>query len=249
MVWSVVLLVTVASLIGSPAAPADVNCGNVGAVLGCPEVGGEINGDHVDVTGKEKKPGSGGGSAEGGAPPQGETGCFDDSCMRFIITVTEPVTIDDIAAFRPSPGRQQMEPDGWTIAGRETNFYAIVGTQIVNGELLDQPADVRFTPIAYHWVYGDGTAATKSSKGGTWASQGVAEFDRTPTSHVYEHLGDYTIRLSITFRAEYRFAGGDWVPVIGTLTLRANDLHLRVGTAKTVLVDRDCLQNPGGPGC
>lgn len=142
-----------------------------------------------------------------------------------------------------------MEPDGWTIAGLDTNFYAITGQHLVTGTLLGRPADVRFTPIAYRWAYGDGTSATKNTAGGTWAGQGIPEFEPTPTSHVYEQVGDYTITLSIVFAAEYRFAGGSWRPVVGTITLPANDLHIRAGTAKTVLVEHDCTQNPSGPGC
>jgi hypothetical protein len=142
-----------------------------------------------------------------------------------------------------------MEPDGWTVAGLDTNFYAITGPHVVGGTLLGRPADVRFTPVSYLWAYGDGSSATRGTKGGTWASQGIAEFEPTPTSHVYEQLGDYTITLSIVFAAEYRFAGGPWQPVVGTITLPANDLHLRVGSAKTVLVEHDCLADPSGPGC
>ena len=114
------------------------------------------------------------------------------------------------------------------------------------------PRAATSTPVApttYLWAYGDGSAATKYTTGGTWAAQGIAEFEPTPTSHVYEQVGDYTITLSIVFRAEYRFAGGPWRPVVGTITLPANDLYIRVGTAKTVLVEHDCLENPAGPGC
>jgi len=160
-----------------------------------------------------------------------------------------PITIRDIASFIPTPGRQQMQPDGWTVAGLDTNFYAITQQHVVPGALLGRPADVRFTPTAFHWDYGDGTAATKPTKGGTWEALGLDEFAPTPTSHVYEQLGDYTITLSITFSAEYRFDGSAWRAVVGNLTLPANDLHLRVGTAKTVLVEHDCLANPSGPGC
>lgn len=162
---------------------------------------------------------------------------------------SSPITIRDIASFVPTPGRQQMEPDGWAVAGLHTNFYAITAAHVVEGTLLGRPADVRFTPVAYHWAYGDGTAATFGTAGGTWATLGIPEFEPTPTSHVYEEIGEYTITLSIEFAAEYRFDGGPWRPVIGRLTLPANDLHISVGTAKTVLVDEDCLANPSGPGC
>ena len=119
-----------------------------------------------------------------------------------------------------------MEPDGWVVAGLPANIYAIVAPQLVDGTLLGQPATVRFTPIRYHWDYGDGTGAVRSTKGGTWAALGLREFDPTPTSHVYLVEGEYTIRLTIDFRAEYRFAGSDFLPIDGTINLRANDLHV-----------------------
>ena len=223
------------------------------------------DGDSVDLRGEEQIPGDaeqvenpGGGT--GSAPPRDNQ---DPNCLRpqpnrpaSCFQATQPgepgiptITIRDIATFVPTPGRQQMEPDGWAVAGLDTNFYAIAESHVVSGTLLGRPADVRFTPTVYRWVYGDGTSATKNTKGGTWAALGIAEFEPTPTSHVYERVGDYTITLSITFGAEYRFNGGPWRPVLGTITLPANDLHIRVGTAKTVLVEHDCLANPSGPGC
>jgi hypothetical protein len=124
-----------------------------------------------------------------------------------------------------------------------------VSVEVKNGTLLGQPASVRFTPISWHWTYGDGTAAVKGTKGTTWAAQNIPEFDPTPTSHVYTAEGTYFIDLDITFRAEYQFANRGWTPVIGTLTLPANRLEATAGDAKTVLVSHDCTQNPGAPGC
>ncbi|AYF98698.1 hypothetical protein D7I47_10825 [Protaetiibacter intestinalis] len=142
-----------------------------------------------------------------------------------------------------------MEPDGWVVVGLPANIYSLVDTQIVPGTLLGLPADVRFTPVGWNWDYGDGTTATLPTRGGTWSALGLREFDATPTSHVYERGGDYTIRLSITYRAEYRIDGGGFVPIAGTITLPANELYITAGGAKTVLVDRDCTVAPAGPGC
>ncbi len=164
-------------------------------------------------------------------------------------SATAPITLRDIASFRPAPGTDLMEPDGWTIAGLDTNFYAVAGQQLVPGTLLGRPASVRFTPVLHHWSYGDGQSATRDTPGTTWAAQDRAEFDPTPTSHVYAVEGDYTIRLSIDFRAEYRFGDSGFVPIAGTITLPANDLFITVGGAKTVLVEQDCMANPSGPGC
>lgn len=278
MVRFTFVLLTVAGLVllgVGPAVAGPNECVGSSVLIGCPSVSGTTNGGSVVLTGNESRPGApgtgpaSGGTAGNGAPSNVNMNVNvnlnrqDPQCTRpqpnrprscyQVVEPAEPgtptITIRDIATFIPTPGRQQMEPDGWTVAGLHTNFYAITGQHVVGGTLLGRPADVRFTPDRYLWAYGDGTTATRSTAGGTWAAQGIGEFEPTPTSHVYAALGDYTITLSIVFAAEYRFAGGPWLPVVGTITLPANDLHIRVGTAKTVLVEHDCLANPSGPGC
>lgn len=159
------------------------------------------------------------------------------------------VTMSDIARFRPSPALQQMQPDGWVVVGLPANIYAVADTQVVAGELLESPAEVRFTPVGYRWDYGDGTSASLRAAGSTWAALGLREFDPTATSHVYRRPGSYTISLSVVYRAEYRIEQGEFVAIAGTLTVPANELRIVAGSAKTVLVDRDCVRNPSGPGC
>lgn len=246
----VLLLLAVTLLVIAPTGVAHA-CSGQDTIYGCIE--DDTTGEEIILAGQASFPGSPtrrGASISIPQPRFTKTCLFDrTACERDPEPVIPTITISDIATFRPTPGSQQMQPDGWTIAGLDTNFFAITDSHVVNGTLLGQPADVRFTPVSFRWAYGDGSAAVKPTKGGTWAALGVAEFDPTPTSHVYEQLGDYTITLTITFAAEYRFAGSGWRPVVGTITLPANDLHLRVGTAQTVLVEHDCTQNPGGPGC
>lgn len=260
------LAVSVAALIAIPSPALGVqvagDCSDIERQLGvCSSVdngGVQLRGEG-QAPGAPERPGTPGGDPRNAPPPNIQ----DPACLRpqpnrpaSCYEADEPgepgiptITIRDIATFIPTPGRQQMEPDGWAVAGLDTNFYAITSTHLVNGTLLGRPADVRFTPTTYRWAYGDGTSATKHTPGARWAALGIAEFEPTPTSHVYEQVGDYTITLSIVFAAEYRFDGGPWRPVVGSITLPANDLHIRVGTAKTVLVEHDCLANPSGPGC
>lgn len=228
---------------------------------------GSIEGDEAVVrgSGSDGAAGAGGsggsnnaGGDAGGTPPApapappprcsvGYVGCSG----LLDGTEDEPVviTLSDIARFRPAPGIQRMEPDGWVVVGLPANIYSLVDTQIVPGELLGRSADVRFTPVGWRWDYGDGTTAALDTKGATWAAQGLREFDATPTSHIYRQAGSYTIRLSIVYRAEYRIAGGPFTPIVGTITLPANELHITASGAKTVLVDRDCTVAPRGPGC
>ncbi|HEY5231892.1 MAG TPA: hypothetical protein VIJ11_13500 [Galbitalea sp.] len=221
---------------------------------------GQINDGGVTLTGHKHAPGTGAGKSGKGS---GKRSPLDDPCPPGtlpeacnLVGVIPPgapgnpaVTINDLKNFKPVPGTDHMQPNGWMIVGLDTNFYSVVGVEVQNGVLLGQPASVRFTPIAWHWTYGDGSGATRATPGTTWAAQGIPEFDPTPTSHVYTAEGTYFIDLSITFRAEYKYATGNWTPVFGTITLPANRLEATAGDAKTVLVNHDCTQNPSGPGC
>jgi hypothetical protein len=108
---------------------------------------------------------------------------------------------------------------------------------------------VRFTPVSWHWSYGDGAEASHPYPGATWSAQGIPEFYPTATSHVYAERGTYSIDLDVDFGAEYRFAGGPWVGIAGVLTVPADRLVITVGDARTVLVQHECTRNPSGPGC
>ncbi|MGV8859093.1 PKD domain-containing protein [Rhodoglobus sp.] len=164
-------------------------------------------------------------------------------------TASGPITISDIASFRPQTPVAAMQPNQWMIVGLDTNFYATASAHIVNGTLFGGTAQVRFTPVGYNWNYGDGTTTSLNSAGATWAKYKIAEFDPTPTSHIYNQPGNYTITLAVTYTAEYRVAGTNWQNVIGTLTINAPPLTATAGHATTVLVDQDCNTNPTGIGC
>lgn len=190
-----------------------------------------------------------GGRAPG--TPVLEPSCYavPGAICRDPYTVTRPVTIEDLASFRPDAGVQHMEPNGWGIAGLDTNFFATVGGQILAGDLLGRPAEVRFTPVAYAWDYGDGTRTEHASPGGSWSASGAAEFEPTATSHVYERRGRYAATLTVRFGAEYRYDGGAWVPVQGTLRAVAPALSVQVVTGSTALVGSDCDRRTTAPGC
>jgi len=195
--------------------------------------------------------GTGGTTPTSPTDPMRNTECPDGGefvTEGFCIS-TLVVTLSDIAAFRPSADANLMEPNGWAVTGLPTNFYSTGGRQIQSGTLLGTAADVRFTPVAWTWTYGDGTSTRSSTSGASWAALGIPEFDETPTSHVYAARGTYTITLAINYRAEYRLGTGPWTPIAGTLRVPSNPLTIAVGSMTTVLVDKDCRQNPSGPGC
>ncbi|WP_156376815.1 hypothetical protein [Yonghaparkia sp. Root332] len=165
---------------------------------------------------------------------------------------TPGITIRDVASFRPELATLSSEPDGWAVRGLHANVLAAGGTSIRTGELFGITAEVRFTPVAYLFDYGDGSAPlSTSTPGATWAALGLDEFDATPTSHVYESSGTYAVTLLVDYAAEYRIGGsGLWTPIPGTLAIPSDPVSIVVAdSAATALVDRDCAANPRGPGC
>ncbi|MCA1942184.1 MAG: hypothetical protein LDL15_01065 [Yonghaparkia sp.] len=271
----VAVVVVAATIVCSPlsayANPGD-QCAGAGLLEGCPNVGGSIEGDSALLNGDLTLVGAPGGSAggSGGSAPGGGNGagsplppmpceevfaglCYGEGQDKpgdgTASPSIPPLTLSDVAAFRPQAPRQSMQPDGWMVVGLPTNIYARTGTHIVSGTLLGSPADVRFTPVGYRWRYGDSSAARLATPGATWQALGLREFDATPTSHVYRAPGTYVIELDVEFTAEYRFAGGAWWALSGVLVVPANDLVAVAGSAVTVLVDRDCATAPHGPGC
>ncbi len=159
------------------------------------------------------------------------------------------VTIDDLVSFRPRPGSDHTQPAGWAVIGLDTNLYSTAASEVQHGSLLGKPARVRFTPVAWHWSYGDGSQETLSTAGAPWPAGGGGDFDQTATSHVYRAPGRYVVRLDIRFVAVFEWAGEGWRSVRGTIDAAADPLTIAVGTAKTVLVGRDCIADPSGPGC
>ncbi len=250
----------------SALASSDGHCAGFEAVTGCPNVSGEVGGDGATLSGKVTKPGgpgSPGSGAPGGSGSGGSTRppmpceevfaglCYGDGQGKpeEAAPGIPTVTWNDLAVFRPRPAIQYMQPDGWMVVGLPTNFVAVIERHVVSGTLLGAPADVRFTPQAYRWRYGDGSAARLGTTGASWQALGLREFDATPTSHIFRASGTYVIELDVEYTAEYRFAGGSWTPMSGVIVLPANDLIATAGEAVTVLVDRDCARAPAGPGC
>lgn len=268
-------VLAVLAFVGGPVSGAAFvsDCSATGITAGRCTTASELGDDDVKLTADAEIPGDvsrgrgdTGDDASDSSGDDGEDGVGAESdldrcmrvlsdrnrCMRLIdiptVTGAPAVTLSDIATFRPIAAVAHSQPNGWTISGLDTNFYATGEQHVVDGVLLGQPASVRFTPLRWNWTYGDGESATRTLPGTPWASRSD-EFNPTPTSHIFHQRGPFTITLSVDFTAEYRFAGGAWLPIAGTLPVPANDLQLTVGSAKTVLVDQNCNQNPRGPGC
>ena len=163
--------------------------------------------------------------------------------------VPPDLAVADIASFRPSAPALSGEPAGFGVAGLPTNLVAAASEQVVPGTLLGRDVRVRFVPQGFVFDHGDGTSTRTSSGGASWEALGQPQFSPTATSHVYAERGVYTVTATAQFAAFVGWGSGGWRPVTGIVTSPSGAYDVRIVEASTALVDRTCLEDPGGPGC
>ena len=244
--FAVVMIVALATTAMTTPATA-ASCSGAQIAAGTCSVGGGTTGTGVDLWGGVTTGGSSGGADSdgpdecpvvvngqcvGSSPPKGGGG---------------PTTVSDLESFRPRSPQQFVEPTGWAIQRIPANFWSTAKTHVVSGRLLDNPADVRFSPVLYQRSFGDGSRQTIASPGDTWRELGQSPWTRTVTSHSYDEVGDVRVRLVVWYSAAFRFGSQGWRRLAGLVKSRANDLTVSVLSADTVLVDRPC--SPGAFGC
>ncbi|WP_231902637.1 hypothetical protein [Microbacterium sp. TNHR37B] len=163
------------------------------------------------------------------------------------MTRPEP-TLSDVASFAPEVAPLVPEPAGVGVAGMPVNVVAAAAEHIREGELFDLPVRVRFQPQTFLFDYGDGATRQSPTGGRTWNQLGAAQLTPTATSHVYEHRGTYTARVTIRFRADVDFGNG-WTRVPGLLDIPAHTTRITILEAHTALVQHTCHETPHAPGC
>jgi hypothetical protein len=159
------------------------------------------------------------------------------------------VSLEDVAGFVPRTASIRSQPNGWALVGAPMNLLTDAAPQVVDGTLLGRPAQVRFVPVAFTWDHGDGTSTMVEGPGASWRDLGQHDFTSTPTSHVYDSMGDRQIALTIAYAPSYRSDGGGWQQIAGTLPVQVGPVTIHVLEGSTVLVDGVCGSPDAGPGC
>ena len=261
--------------VGLASAAVAASCDAGGAISGAC-----IGNGSVDIGGSVERPGTGGGSGGGTGGGSGGGGSAElppgvtdgpngertvcslmrpDECYTFTpgdlgtdleAAPAAPVTIRDVASFAPAAPTVTTEPAAWGVRGLHTNVIAAASGHTRTGTLLGQVAEVNFIPVGFTFDYGDGDTTTTRTGGSSWATLGLAEFSKTPTSHRYTTVGTKTITVEVEYAAEYRIGDSGWLPVVGTLSIPTEEPHtVQIVRNSTVGVDKPC--RPGKPaiGC
>ncbi|WP_375388066.1 hypothetical protein [uncultured Amnibacterium sp.] len=149
------------------------------------------------------------------------------------------VTIRDVARFLPATTGLHLEPDGWAVVGVPANLWIEIAPATVDGEVFGRPAQVRFTPVAYRFDYGDGVVRTSAVPGASWGALGQEELTATPTSHVYTDRGARQAAVTVVYAAEYRFGDGGFTAIAGAVSGTTPPERM------LVVVERTALTTPG----
>ncbi|CAQ01306.1 putative secreted protein [Clavibacter sepedonicus] len=166
-----------------------------------------------------------------------------------VVAATPGVSLADVAQFVPRDASIRSQPNGWAIVGAPVNLFTDATTQVVGGTLLGRPAQVRFVPVSFTWDHGDGTSSTVEGPGSSWKALGQQDSTATDTSHVYPSVGVRQVTLTIAYSPSYRFDGGGWQQIPGTLPVQVGPVTIRVLQGSTVLVGGACGTRDAGPGC
>lgn len=122
-------------------------------------------------------------------------------------------------------------PGGKTLVNLETNFYTLDNQAIPQTvTVASQVVEIRATPTAYTFNFGDGASTTSATPG--------RPHPHLDITHVYEQVGKVAVSLDTTYSGEYRIGGGDWVAIPDTLTVAGTPQDLQVVEAIPHLVLR-----------
>lgn len=157
-----------------------------------------------------------------------------------------PVTIDEVRTLLVLEPTIESDNAGRGVRNAETNFYTLAQPVSLTTTIAGQDIELRATPVTFHWTYGDGTGTVTTHDGG----HAQPEFNvPTPTSHVYEDTGSYTVGLTTVYVGEYRVAGGEWQLIPGTITLDAAPVTADIWRTVTRNVADDCGADASAWGC
>jgi hypothetical protein len=144
--------------------------------------------------------------------------------------------VDVYNAIRNEPAarkRVTVQPAVRTLVNLDTIVYTDSSDWAKNDiPLLGFSVDVRATPTAYRWDFGDGSKLTTKSAGRPYPAKDV--------THRYLHRSDrVAISVSTTYRASFSVNGGAWQPIDQPLTVTGPATAVAVREAVPVLVAPD----------
>lgn len=125
--------------------------------------------------------------------------------------VPYPVVISEVKSFLTTTGEIGIQPsENQHVVNMTGVFWSTAERHVVQAPILGRVFQVRFTPINYHFDFGDGSAPIDSP------APGAPYPDKTIT-HVYQQPGEYITTLTVTWTGEFSINGSPFQLIGGHL--------------------------------
>ena len=126
--------------------------------------------------------------------------------------------------------------------GEPVEFRALTSTQFKTATMLGRLAEVKFTPIAIDWNFGDGTSGSGEAM-----------------HHGFSHPQTFVVSARVTYSSEYRFSGEIAWRSAGSIAVTDRVVIAVAGETsggepsnqlgQVVLVAANCIERPKSFGC
>lgn len=147
-------------------------------------------------------------------------------------TTITPASVARAFARIPLPAlRSQAQPAARTLVNLDTIFSVPAQRLDRTVSLLGQRVDLDISPSYFDWEFGDGQLTRTRTPGARYPSRAI--------THRYERAGVVEHRVSVTWTARWRVAGGAWQDVPGQVVTPGPPTRLEV---------REAIPNLAGPG-
>jgi hypothetical protein len=180
------------------------------------------------------------------------------SCPQDVLPA---LTAEDFQRLPLAPTVTKIQPP---VDHRILVNWGVIATadpapQDLTTTLLGHPVTVHAVPATYTWDFGDRSRPLVTTEPGVPYPSGGKKPKHTQKGtnfpigshgYPYPHLGTYTITLTTTWTGTYQIDGSPTqYPITGTATTTTTHPPLTVTELHSHLVDKDCNQDPYGPGC
>lgn len=126
------------------------------------------------------------------------------------------------------------DPDGFSLRNGNTHFWASRRIQEFRSNMSGSDVRIRAIPIQWNWNYGDGSARNNNFPGEPDPQHTL--HDQTPTSHVYEVTGKFSVGLTTLYRGEFSVDGGPWQSIPGQAAVPSTPITMDVWRTKKELI-------------
>ncbi len=143
-----------------------------------------------------------------------------DDPLGLIVVPT--LTLAEVRRLPLPAGTSTVQPPGGRVLIHEpTNVYSTTAPIIMVTTIIGLPVQIRVTPTAYAWDFGDGTTIGPTPDPG-------GPYPTLTNAHTYTRPGTFSITMTTYYAAEYSVDNGEFEPITGQTSVTGTPVTVQV---------------------